>query len=88
LSYRCLGGTLQRRYYKCLYRIEPVPPITLLIIKAFCFKINIILEAVNSSSINCYLESIDASEMIEEQFKQRVSQEIDKIKDWVTIIEH
>ena len=52
------------------------------------FEVNIILEAVNSSGINCYLESIDASEMIEEAFKQRVSQEIDKIKEWVTIIEH
>lgn len=52
------------------------------------FQVNVILEVGGNNGIICYLESVDAAEMIEEQFKQRVEQEIEKIKDWVTIIEH
>jgi hypothetical protein len=49
-------------------------------------EVNVILEANGNSGINCYLESVDAAEMIEEQFALRVEQEVDKIKDWVTVI--
>jgi len=50
-------------------------------------EVNVILEA-HGSDIKCSLESIDAAELIETQFKQRVDQEVNKIKDWVTIIEY
>lgn len=49
-------------------------------------EVNVILEANGNSGINCYLESVDAAEMIEEQFALRVEQEVEKIKDWVTVI--
>jgi hypothetical protein len=49
-------------------------------------EVNVILEANGNNGINCYLESIDAAEMIENQFALRVEQEVDKIKDWVTVI--
>lgn len=51
-------------------------------------EVNVILELDGNSLIKCSLESIDAAELIEEQFKLRVEQEIDKIKDFVTIIEY
>lgn len=50
--------------------------------------VNVVLESEGGNSIKCYLESIDAAEIIEEQFEQRVLQEIEKIKDWVTVIEY
>lgn len=50
-------------------------------------EVNVILEA-HGSDIKCSLESIDASELIETQFAERVNQEIEKIKDFVTIIEY
>ena len=49
-------------------------------------EINVILEADGASQIKCYLESVDAAELIEELFKKRVEEEIEKIKDFVTII--
>lgn len=49
-------------------------------------QVNIILEANGNSGINCYLESIDAAELIETLFEQRVEEEVEKIKDWVTVI--
>jgi hypothetical protein len=49
-------------------------------------EVNVILEANGNSGINCFLESVDAAEMIEEQFALRVEQEVEKIKDWVTVI--
>jgi hypothetical protein len=49
-------------------------------------EVNVILEANGNSGINCYLESVDAAEMIEQQFALRVEQEVEKIKDWVTVI--
>lgn len=49
-------------------------------------EVNVILEANGNNGINCFLESVDAAEMIEEQFALRVEQEVDKIKDWVTVI--
>ena len=52
------------------------------------FEVNVILEANGSNQIVCYLESIDASEMIEELFAQRVEEEVDKIKEFVTVIYH
>lgn len=51
-------------------------------------EVNVILELDGGSLIKCYLESIDAAELIEEQFKLRVEEEIEKIKDFVTIIEY
>jgi len=49
-------------------------------------QVNIILEANGNSGINCYLESIDAAELIETLFEQRVEEEVEKIKEWVTVI--
>jgi len=49
-------------------------------------EVNVILEA-HGSDIKCSLESVDAAELIESQFEQRVNQEVEKIKDKVTIIE-
>jgi hypothetical protein len=51
-------------------------------------EVNVILTANGNSDIKCSLESVDAAELIEEQFKLRVEQEIEKIKDFVTIIEY
>jgi hypothetical protein len=51
-------------------------------------EVNVILETNGGSGIVCSLESVDAAELIEEQFKLRVEQEIDKIKSLVTIIEY
>lgn len=48
-------------------------------------EVNVLLEA-NGSDIKCYLESIDAAELIETQFALRVEQEVEKIKDFVTVI--
>jgi hypothetical protein len=50
-------------------------------------SVNVILELDGGSMIKCFLESIDASELIETQFEERVNQEIEKIKDFVTVIE-
>jgi hypothetical protein len=49
-------------------------------------QVNVVLEANGNSGINCYLESIDAAELIETLFEQRVEEEVEKIKDWVTVI--
>ncbi len=51
-------------------------------------QVNVILEVGGNNGIFCYLESIDAAEMIEQQFEQRVNQEVEKIKDWVTVIHY
>lgn len=51
-------------------------------------EVNVILEANGGSGILCSLESVDAAELIETQFAERVNQEIDKIKDFVTVIEY
>ena len=50
-------------------------------------EVNVILEA-HGSDIKCSLESVDAAELIESQFEQRVTQEVEKLKDKVTIIEY
>jgi hypothetical protein len=50
--------------------------------------VSVILEAEGGSLIKCYLESIDAAELIEQQFAQRVTEEVEKLKDFVTIIEY
>lgn len=50
-------------------------------------EVNVILEA-HGSDIKCSLESVDASELIETQFAEIVNQEIEKIKDFVTVIEY
>lgn len=51
-------------------------------------EVSVILEADGASQIKCYLESIEAAELIEQLFEKRVNEEIEKIKDFVTIIEH
>lgn len=51
-------------------------------------EVNVVLEANGASGILCSLESIDAAELIETQFAKRVDQEIERIKDFVTIIEY
>lgn len=51
-------------------------------------EVNVVLEANGNAEIKCYLESIDAAELIESQFAERVNQEIEKIKDFVTVIEY
>lgn len=51
-------------------------------------EVNVILETDGASQIKCYLESIDAAELIEELFEKRVNEEVEKIKDFVTVIEH
>lgn len=51
-------------------------------------EVNVILETNGGSVILCSLESVDAAELIEEQFKLRVEQEIEKLKEFVTIIEY
>lgn len=51
-------------------------------------EVNVILEANGGSGILCSLESIDAAELIETQFAERVNQEIELIKDFVTVIEY
>lgn len=50
------------------------------------FKLAIVLEANGASEIRCYLESIDAAEMIETQFENRVEEEVEKIKEFSTVI--
>ena len=49
-------------------------------------EVNVVLEANGNNNIVCFLESVEAAEMIEQQFAERVSQEILKIEDWVTVI--
>lgn len=49
-------------------------------------EVNIVLEASGSNDIICYLESVDAAELIEEHFALRVNQEVEKIQDFVTVI--
>lgn len=50
-------------------------------------EVNVILEA-DGGQIKCSLESVEAAELIEQQFEERVNEEIEKIKDFVTIIEY
>ena len=51
-------------------------------------ELNVVLEAENGSSIKCYLESIDAADLIEQQFEDRVNEEVEYLKEFVTIIEY
>lgn len=51
-------------------------------------EVNVILELDGGSLIKCSLESIDAAELIEQQFKLRVEQEMEILKENVTIIEY
>ena len=49
-------------------------------------EVAVTLEASGTSQIECFLESIEAAEIIEEQFEKRVSEEVEKIKEFTTII--
>jgi hypothetical protein len=53
---------------------------------AVSVEVNVILEANGNNGINCFLESVDAAEIIETLFENRVEEEVEKIKDWVTVI--
>jgi len=50
-------------------------------------EVSVILHAMNNDVI-CQLESVEASELIEKQFEERVNQEIEKLKEFVTVIEY
>lgn len=52
------------------------------------FEVNVVLESDGASQIRCYLESVDAAELIETLFEKRVNEEVEKIKDFVTVIEY
>lgn len=56
--------------------------------EAIEIELNVILELDGGSIIKCSLESVDAAELIETQFAKRVKEEIESIKDFVTIIEY
>lgn len=50
-------------------------------------QVRVVLEADGSGNkIYCFLESIDAADMIEEAFEKMIDQEVEKIKDKVTVI--
>lgn len=60
--------------------IEGEPPV------ALTMAIN--LRAVGTNVIQCFLESMDAADLIEETFKKRIEEEIGLLQEWVVIIEH
>lgn len=60
--------------------LEGEPPVVI--------ELNVVLEVVNGSDIKCYLESIDAADLMEELFNKRVSEEIEKLSKLVTVIEY
>lgn len=49
--------------------------------------VSISLKAGGTSTILCYLESMDGADIIEQTFKTRINEELDEIQDWVVIIE-
>ncbi len=46
------------------------------------------LRAGGTATILCYLESMDAADLIEETFKKRIEEEVAELQEWVVIIEH
>ena len=51
-------------------------------------EVNVVLEVNGGSDIRCYLESIDAADLIESQFERRVSEEVAEIEKFVTVIKY
>jgi hypothetical protein len=51
-------------------------------------EVNVILEVNGGSDIKCYLESIDAADLIESQFEKRVNEEVEEIEKLVTVIKY
>jgi len=49
------------------------------------FTVNTVVEA-HGTEIKCFLESVDAAELIEEAFKTRVLEEVEKLKGKTTLI--
>lgn len=50
------------------------------------FKVEVILEANSANEIICYLESVDAAEMIDKIIEKRLKKEIEAIEEYTTII--
>lgn len=46
------------------------------------------LRASGTATILCYLESMDAADLIEETFKKRIEEEVGLLQEWTVIIEH
>ncbi len=44
------------------------------------------LEATSTNDINCYLESMDAAELIDQEREERVKTEVEKLEDKTTLI--
>jgi len=51
------------------------------------FEVQVILEAQSGNDISCFLESIDAADMIEEAVDKRMDEEIKLIEPYAVIIE-
>lgn len=51
-------------------------------------EVNVVLEVNGGSDIRCYLESIDAADLIESQFERRVNEEVAEIEKFVTVIKY
>ncbi len=50
------------------------------------FKVEVILEANSAHEIKCYLESVDAAEMIDTIIEERLQKEVKAIEKYTTII--
>ncbi|WP_438423227.1 hypothetical protein [Aquimarina macrocephali] len=50
------------------------------------FKVEVILEANSAHEINCYLESVDAAEMIDKIIEERLQKEVEAIEEYTTVI--
>lgn len=55
--------------------------------KSVKFDVNVILEATSSHDIQCFLESVDAAEMIEKEVDKRIDEEIKIIEPFAVVIE-
>jgi hypothetical protein len=51
-------------------------------------EVNVILETNGNQDVICSLESVEASELLETQFKQVIEAEMTKLKKFVTLIEY
>lgn len=72
-------SNIPKQFIMSIPVIEGEPPVDL--------SMAINLKAGGTSTILCYLESMDGADIIEETFQKRLQEEIDLIKDWVVIIE-
>jgi len=51
------------------------------------FEVNVLIEGSDYNGLRCYLESVDAADMIEEAVDKRIDEEIELIKDFAVVIE-